>query len=92
MKNKFPSLNGMNGKAYPYGRKGVLRNYHYWPDPKLVPGIFAIRIITCSFHTCTLYYFFTGIQKPKKQLTSLDMVKYIIASALKFLIFKITVL
>ena len=41
----FPSLNGINGKTYPYVSKDILRHYHYWLDPKLGLGIFAIRII-----------------------------------------------
>ena len=53
----FPSLNVIHGKTYPYGRKGIPRHYHYWSDPKLSPGIVAIRRIPCSFHdsTTTLY-------------------------------------
>ena len=49
----FPSLNVLNGKTLPYASKGILRNYHYQSDPKLGPGIVAIRIIPCSFHDCT---------------------------------------
>ena len=37
-----------------------------------------------------LYYLFTGIQKPEKQLISLDMVEYIIESTLKLLVVTIT--
>ena len=43
----------MNGKALPYGSKGIIRNYNYRSDPKLGPGIVAIRIIPCSCHSCT---------------------------------------
>ena len=49
----FPSLNGINGKLSTYVRKGTIRHYHYWSDPKLGPGIVAIRIIPCSCHACT---------------------------------------
>ena len=38
------------------------------------------------------YYLFPGIQKSKKHLISLDVVEYIIASTLKFLVITITVL
>ena len=41
-KKLFPPLNFINGKIFPYARKVILRNYHYWSDPKLVPGIVAI--------------------------------------------------
>ena len=37
----FPPLNVINIKPYSYGIKGVIRQYHYQPDPKLDPGIFA---------------------------------------------------
>ena len=49
----FPSFNAINGKSTKYRSKGVLRHYHYRSDPKIGPGIFAIIIITCSFHACT---------------------------------------
>ena len=49
----FPSLNVINGKTFSYASKGILRHYHYWYDPKLVPGIVAIRRISCSCHACT---------------------------------------
>ena len=35
-----------------YGRKGILRHYHYCSDPKLGLGIVAIRRISCSCHSC----------------------------------------
>ena len=41
----FTSLNVINGKTFPYASKGILRHYHYWSDPKLSPGIVAIRRI-----------------------------------------------
>ena len=50
----FLSLNVINGKASPYGSKGILRHYHYWSDPKFGLGIFSIIIILCSFHACTI--------------------------------------
>ena len=31
----------------------MIRHYYYRSDPKLGPGIFAIRIIPCSCHACT---------------------------------------
>ena len=49
----FPSLHVINGKPYPNGRKGVLRNHNYRSDPKLGPVIVEIRRIPCSFHDCT---------------------------------------
>ena len=49
----FPSLNVINGKRSPYSIKEILRHYHYWSDPKLGPGVVAIRRITCSCHACT---------------------------------------
>ena len=39
----FTSLNVINGKTSTYGSKVILRNFHYRPDPKLGPGIVAIR-------------------------------------------------
>ena len=53
-KNKlFPSLNVIKGKILPNGSKGILRHYHYRSDPKLGPGIVAVRKIPCSCHACT---------------------------------------
>ena len=46
----FPSLNVINGETSPYTSKGILRNYHYWSDPKLGSGIVEIIIIPCSCH------------------------------------------
>ena len=40
-------------KTYPYGSKGVLRNYHYLLVPKLGPVIVSIIIIPWSWHYCT---------------------------------------
>ena len=37
----------------PYSSKGILRHYHYRSDPKLGPGIVAIRRIKCICHDCT---------------------------------------
>ena len=45
-KKLFPSLNVINGKPYTYGRKGIIRYYHYRYDPKLDSGIVVIRRIT----------------------------------------------
>ena len=39
----FPSLNVIKGKISSYGRKGILRHYHYRSDPKLSLGIVAIK-------------------------------------------------
>ena len=33
-------------EKYPYVRKGFLRNYHYWDDPKLYQGGVDFRTIT----------------------------------------------
>ena len=49
----FPLLNVINEKTSPYASKGILIHYHYWYDPRLVPGIVAIIIITCNCHACT---------------------------------------
>ena len=49
----FPSLNVMNVKSCPYGRMGILRQYHVRSDPKLGISIVAIGWISCSFHACT---------------------------------------
>ena len=61
-------------KTYPYGSKGVLRNYHYWSDPKLSPDIVSIRIIPCISMLVQLYYIFLSIKISNNPLTSLDMV------------------
>ena len=49
----FLSLNFIMGKSYSCGSKGVLRNCNFWYDPKLGPGIVAIRKIPYIFHNCT---------------------------------------
>ena len=77
---RFPSLHFINSKTSPYGSKIVLRHNHYPSYPKLCPGIVAIVILA------QLYYLLHGIQKLKNQLIDLDMVEYIIASALKLLV------
>ena len=32
----------------------MIRNYHYRSDPKIGPGIVAIRRIPCNTHACTI--------------------------------------
>ena len=49
----FPPLHVVNGKTYPYGRKGIIRHFNHQSDPKLGPGIFTIRRIPCNCHACT---------------------------------------
>ena len=49
----FPSLNHINGKPYPYGRKGVIRHYNYRSYPILGPEFVETKRITCSCHDCT---------------------------------------
>ena len=49
----FPSLNVIKGKISPYCIEGIIIHNHYRSDPKLGPGIVAIRIIPCSCHYCT---------------------------------------
>ena len=61
----FPNLNSIHGKKSPYGRKGVLRHFHYRSDPKLGPGIFYLRIFTYSYHYCITQLFLTGGHKIK---------------------------
>ena len=61
--NFFPSLNVINGKTSPYVSKGILRNFNYRSDPKLVMSIVEIRRIP---FTEQLHYFYPGIQKSKK--------------------------
>ena len=63
----FLLLDVINGQTLKYVSKGILRECHYWSDPTLGPGIFAIGRIPCSFHACKLYYLFLGIQKSKRQ-------------------------
>ena len=84
-----PSFNVINGKTSPYGIKENKRRYHYWSNPKLGPGIVAIRRITWSCHACTTLLFL-WIQKAKKQLFILYMVEYIITNTLKPLVVTIT--
>ena len=40
-KKLFSSLNVNNGKSSTYGSKGVLRQYDYWLDQTLGPGILS---------------------------------------------------
>ena len=90
-KKLFPPLNVINVKTSPYGSNGILRHYHYRLDPKLSPGIVAIRIISCSYHDCTTILSLSwGLKIKKKQLISLYMVDYIISSTLKLLVVTIT--
>ena len=35
-----------------YGSKVIIKHYHYCSDPKLGPGIVAIRRIQCSCYDC----------------------------------------
>ena len=53
----FQLLNVINGKTSPIGSKGILRHYHYQSDPKLSPGIVAIRIIPFRFHAFKIVLF-----------------------------------
>ena len=64
----FPALNVINGKTLPYASKGILRHYHYQSDPKLCPGIVAIRRIPCSFHACTSILSLSWYPKIKEAL------------------------
>ena len=53
IRNKYVSpLSFINGKAPPYGIKGVLRYYHYIYDLKLGQQFVAARNFPCGFHTC----------------------------------------
>ena len=52
-KTLFPSLNGINGQIFPYGRKIFLRHYHCRSDPKLGPGVLSLGGIPCSLNYCT---------------------------------------
>ena len=49
----FSSLHVIDGKYSSYVSKVILRYYHYWLDPKLVPGIVEIIITPYSFHDFT---------------------------------------
>ena len=63
--NCFPSFHVIKGKILPYGSKEILRNYHYRSDPKLGPGIVAIRRITCSCHAYTSKIYLSWDSKTK---------------------------
>ena len=62
----FPSLNIIDGKSSPNGSKGIIIHYHYRSDPILGPGIFAIRIITCSCYACRKILSVSCDQKTKE--------------------------
>ena len=70
-KKLFPPLNVINVKTSPYGSNGILRHYHYRLDPKLSPGIVAIRIISCSYHDCTTILSLSWDLKIKKTVNQL---------------------
>ena len=58
-KTLFTSLNVINGKPSPCGRKGILRHCHYCSDPILGLGIVATRIIPLGCHACiTILYIY----------------------------------
>ena len=62
----FPSLNVINGKTTPCASKGGLRHYHHQSDPKLGPGIVAIRRTPCIFYTCTAILSISWVPKTKR--------------------------
>ena len=62
----FQPLNFINGKTYPYGSKGILRNYQYRSDPKLGPVIVEIRRIPCNCHACTTIFSLSWDSKIKE--------------------------
>ena len=62
----FTSLNVIYGKKSPYAGKGILRHYLYRSDPKLVPGIFSIRVIPCICHACTAISYLSWYSKIKE--------------------------
>ena len=64
----FPSLYVSNGKTLPYASKEILRHYLYRSDPKLVPGIFSIRVIPCICHACTAISYLSWYYKIKKEV------------------------
>ena len=65
--NCYPSfLNTLNCRILPYGSKIIVRNHQYWSNPKLGPGIFEIRIITCSCHACTAILYISWDSKIKE--------------------------
>ena len=81
-KNKiFPSLNVINGKTSPYESKGIIRHHYYWSDPKLGPGIVAIRIITCSCHDCISILSLSWDSKTKE---SVNQTRYVRAYDCKY--------
>ena len=52
-------------KTAPYENKGILRHYLYCSDPKLGPGIVAIRRILCNWHACTTVLSLSWCSKTK---------------------------
>ena len=86
----FSCLNVVNGKTSPYGSKGIIIHYHYWSDPKIGPGIVAIRIFSCICHACTTILSLSWNSKINKAFIILDMVEHIIAKTLKLLVVTIT--
>ena len=50
--NNFPLLSVCSGKLPFYGSRGVIINYHYMYDQKLVQVVVVVRIINYSFHSC----------------------------------------
>ena len=59
-------MNVIRGEISPYGSKGIQRHEHYHSDPKLGPGIVAIRIIHCNFHACTDILYLSWNYKTKE--------------------------
>ena len=57
---------------------------------KEVRAFFKLELFHAVAMIAQQYYLFPGIQKLKKHLISQDMVEYIIASTIKFLILAIT--
>ena len=49
----FPSLTVIDLKSDLHVSKGFIRHYHYSSNPKLVPLIVAIGIISCVCNSCT---------------------------------------
>ena len=82
----FPSLNVINGKTLPYKSKGILRHYNYQSDPKLGPGIVAIRIIPCSCHDCTYILSLFWDSKTKEAVNQHIYGRVIVANTIKFLV------
>ena len=81
-KNKlFTALNVINSKALPYASKVIPRHYHYQSDLKLSPGIFVIRIIPFSCHTCTyiIYLYWDNKTKEAVHHPRNGIVNYVIA-------------